>query len=358
MTEREERLTQLERALVLAKALSRESAMAEIHWLRGATFFALSDGERCLSAHRAALMYARRAHQVDLQAHALSGIGDASLLRGDYAQASQAFGECLSLCESLGIDGEIHASGHSMMSICCRLQHLREDTERHLQRAAALAESGGWSRIQMLAAINLAFSRTESGDFADARRLLQSTRDRARQYGVQWFYELSQSIYTLVLLWQGNTTEAAALARQQWQAGGIMPARTLMLGVVARTSDDAGERRACIDEAIETFPKYGIVPSMLLSCQNFITMALERDMPDTVHAFCSLLEQRYSEVPWTRLTADYGRACLQVCQLLGGPLDLALRSRLQVLHDEAMDAGRVVLARHIAAHMAMGESRP
>jgi tetratricopeptide (TPR) repeat protein len=74
--------------------------LARLHHLRGNLFFPLGNIAGCREAHEQALDYAQRASSTDLEARALSGLGDAEYNRGRMITANGYFRRCVELAAS------------------------------------------------------------------------------------------------------------------------------------------------------------------------------------------------------------------------------------------------------------------
>lgn len=91
-------LAALDRAEVAANRSG--IAAAQLHTLRGSVYFSQARLEECQASHERALPIARRAGQVLLEAHALSGLGDANYAAARLTTAARMWEECVALARS------------------------------------------------------------------------------------------------------------------------------------------------------------------------------------------------------------------------------------------------------------------
>lgn len=137
------------------------------------------------SQHQRALEHAERAKQLhdedgDLICRAMAeqAIGNAHLALGDPEAARAAYGEALA---------SALASGHPYPELLTRVSLARLDpddpaADRHLADGLAIARAG-FGSAEALIASELGVRATRSGRYADARRLLDQSIDKARSHG-------------------------------------------------------------------------------------------------------------------------------------------------------------------------------
>ena len=98
-------LADLERAEAAAAKLELVAERARIHLLRGNLYFPRGEIDRCLAEHRRGLEFAHQAGSTELEAAALSGLGDVEYVRGRMVSASERFDQCVSSAGSTASRG-------------------------------------------------------------------------------------------------------------------------------------------------------------------------------------------------------------------------------------------------------------
>jgi tetratricopeptide (TPR) repeat protein len=73
--------------------------LSKLHYLKGSLAFPRGDFKGCLAAHSTARALAKRAAEPELEARALSGLGDAYYAQGRMFRAYEVVEDCLALCE-------------------------------------------------------------------------------------------------------------------------------------------------------------------------------------------------------------------------------------------------------------------
>jgi tetratricopeptide (TPR) repeat protein len=93
----------LDKAAAVALASDLAAELARVHYLRGSLHFPRGELEGCLREHGLALVQARRAGSPEIEAQALSGLGDAEYGRGRMVTAHACFQRCVTLCRGHGL---------------------------------------------------------------------------------------------------------------------------------------------------------------------------------------------------------------------------------------------------------------
>lgn len=111
--------------------LTGEAARAErtrIHYLRGNLHFTRGEAEACRVEHEAALALARANGDLEYEARALNGLGDACYAIGRMRTARDHFQACTDLCQRLGF-GRIELSCRFMLAHCAIFL---DESDRHI----------------------------------------------------------------------------------------------------------------------------------------------------------------------------------------------------------------------------------
>ena len=165
---RAEAMDILSRAEDMAEQAGHKTGLAQIQYYRGSLLFVDGDREGCLSAHQKALDLATEADTPHWQAHALSGLGDAYYAHGQIATAHNFFNRSMELCHGLGLGARLGL---------------------------------GWIATKMV-------------DYDAAKRQLQSGIDIARAVRIKRFEAVGLMNLARCLIFQGESPQAAELARE------------------------------------------------------------------------------------------------------------------------------------------------
>ena len=125
----EEGFTALELAEPLARKVSSDLQLAEIHYYFGSLLFARGDVEACLRHHEQARDSALKAGDAEWEARALSGLGDAHYGRGRMRLALDHFRRCRALCQEHGFGRVEVGSTHMIGAVRRYLLECREALE-------------------------------------------------------------------------------------------------------------------------------------------------------------------------------------------------------------------------------------
>ncbi|RRJ82853.1 adenylate/guanylate cyclase domain-containing protein [Aestuariirhabdus litorea] len=192
----DEGLEQLPPAMRVARQLGGGEAMAMLQNLQGNLQFSRGDIEACLLSHGQALETARSIGSVAAQVQALSGIGDANLLRGMLVTAEQAYDRCLALC-----------SGEALRPLrspnLCLRGHMRlylnrlPESEEDIREAIGLALELQDKRTEMIARGScLAKTLCEQARYESACQELESALEVACGLKAERF----EALYRLFLV--------------------------------------------------------------------------------------------------------------------------------------------------------------
>ena len=119
------------------KPLYRE--LARIYRLRSSDSFFRSDQAVCEQTSRTMLEYARLAGDLELEARALSSLGDAEYMSGRFVSAKQYFNQCIEIAESKGF-GRMLGPNQMMLGYIAHFENDFDARRRHYETAADLSE--------------------------------------------------------------------------------------------------------------------------------------------------------------------------------------------------------------------------
>lgn len=329
-------------ALDKAERLAGHQAppLARLHSLRGNVLFPLGRLDDCLKAHQRARKYAREAGSPELEARALSGLGDADYLRGRMITAHGHFDRCIELCRRHGL-AWIEATNLSMRGITRYFQNDLTGAYEDTQQAAALAARIGDRRAEILARDIQFYVLHSWGDWPAAREQIERGMDLARRLGSQRFEADYRLNLALVLLAEGQRAAAAQHLEEAYafsRRASLNFVGPWILGALAGATEDAGRRRWALAEGEALLAVNSIGHNHLNFYQLAIELALEEADWAAVARYCAALEAytRREPLPWSNFFIARGRS---LAAWRGGQRDATTRQELQRLVDEAERVG-------------------
>jgi tetratricopeptide (TPR) repeat protein len=177
----EEGFAALELAEPLARKVSSDLQLAEIHYYFGSLLFARGDVEACLRHHEQARDSALKAGDAEWEARALSGLGDAHYGRGRMRLALDHFRHCRALCQEHGFGRVEVGSTHMIGAVRRYLLECREALE-DVGAATAMAAKVGNARTRMVALNIVGEMLVDAGQFAAGRAALEEALGLAQAF--------------------------------------------------------------------------------------------------------------------------------------------------------------------------------
>jgi tetratricopeptide (TPR) repeat protein len=332
-------LDALERAEPIADRLGLALERSRIHFTRGNLFFAQSNSAGCRQEHERALDYARRAGDVESEAQALSGLGDALYAQGRMLTALGYFRQCVELCEQQGLL-KFEIPNRAMVGHCLQYSNDTEAGIAEVRSACDAAARTGLVSQEIMTQESLGLILLGSGRYEDAERALRRAESLARPAGARRY--LTMVLYGLgcIAHHRGHSDEARqhfeealALARQT----GLGFAGPPVLGGLARLASERAERERLLREAEAVLQDECISHCYLWFYRDSIEGALELGEWDDAIRRADALEQYASgePLPWTRLVAARARALARIGQHGMSPGSALELTRLR---DEAREA--------------------
>ena len=292
-------LAVLDTAETAAATLEMDAERSRIHYLRGSLYFPRGRVKESRAEHERALEFARRAGSAELEALALSGLGDAHYADARMRSAAAAFAQCVALAREHGLgrielanlpmlaftrffSGEVRPAieiGHSAAATARRVGARRGEIIAHhllftaylelaqLDKAEAAAHAGH------AAAIELKARRFEAESAAFLAQLARIDGDRAT--AVKW------------------AREALAIARET----GIDYVGGTIFGELAAATEDPLERRNAIAEGLALLARGGLSHNHLWFYRAVIEADLRRGAWDELGRWADGLDALTREEP-------------------------------------------------------------
>ena len=220
--------------------------LARLHHLRGNLFFPLGNIAGCREAHEQALDYAQRANSTDLEARALSGLGDAEYNRGRMITANGYFRRCVELAQRHG-HRRIEVANRSMVGFS--RYYANEIREAYADGAAA-AESAsevGHLRAELLGRLMMYWTLYDLADFDRAKEEIGNARRLAERLGSGRFLAQTHTTLASILRREGQREEALETAERavaiSLDSGAGFNGPWAMSELALNTEDDEARQR-------------------------------------------------------------------------------------------------------------------
>lgn len=301
---------------VLRKAESlagqRPRLLARLHTLQGNLFFPLGRMAECLKAHQRARKYAREAGSAELEARALSGLGDAAYLRGRMITARGHFDRCVELARANGL-ARIEASNLCMRGITCfysnELEAARRDTGDAIELAARIAHA----RADTVARTSLITVLCYQADWMAARQVAEQGLELTRRLGAPRFEAEILMHLGLIGLGRGDRVAAERTLDDAYALGrhtSLAYVGPWILAALAATTTDAAKRRQALAEGESLLAESSVSHNHLHFRQLAIEVALEDGDGSEALRHCTALADytRSEPLPWSEFFIARGRA--------------------------------------------------
>lgn len=240
----------LDQAQPIAQHLGLSSESSKIHHLRGNLLFAQGKVTDCKAQHQMALEAALRSGDVECEAQALSGLGDAQYAVGLMHSALDYFQRCVALCAGRGWV-RIEAPNRCMVGHCLLYLNRSSEAIEEAQRACDMTKQYGGISVQVFARTSLAQFLCESGNITQAEPACGDGLALARATGSRRYESVCLQSLAGLCLQQGRGDEARqhldaalGLARET----GMAFIGAALYGRLARSATDSDERANALRE--------------------------------------------------------------------------------------------------------------
>lgn len=331
-------------AEAFAERLDLPRERSRVHHLRGNLYFAAGDGPACRAEHEIALRHAERAGDVECEAQAFGGLGDAEYLQGRMRDALAAFERCVALCDR-GRLPKIAIPGRVMVAHCASYLHPLAVSVAGMRRALEQARRIGQVQFEIFARQSLGLVLATRGDYEAAVGELQIGVPIARQAGARRF--LSAMLYSLALarLAGGQGEEARALLDEAYvlaEQTGFAFAGPLVLGAMAVAADPWVEASRRLEQGEAVLRTPCISHCHLHFRRHAIDACLAHREWDEALRHARALESYVSDqpLPWATLVIDRARLLAARGR---GACDDGVRDGLRQVREEAARLGMLSL---------------
>ena len=336
----EEGMEALEKAETAARSVGADDQLAQVHFYRGSLLFGQGEIDRCLEEQRRGLEYAERAEDVELQARALSGLGDALYARGLIASALGYFRQCIALCQEHGLV-RIEVPNRYIIGVTRRYMNDFAGAFEDVLAAAQLASKIKNRRAEMYAKMLVGEFLIERGEPDRAAAPLGKSLDIAKSMGNKRFqaYVMNQQARGFLSLDERRNArklleEALAISRET----GATFIGPRLFGTAALAAENNLERSEALREGEAIVRRGCNAHNVIWFYRDAIDACLDTEDWDGADRYAAALEAytRPEPLPWSDLFVARGRALAAYGR---GKRDDATLAELQRLRDEADRAG-------------------
>jgi class 3 adenylate cyclase/tetratricopeptide (TPR) repeat protein len=345
-------------AIGTAERAGQTEQLSRLHYLKGSISFPKGDFQGCLEAHTRALDYAGQAGSPELEARALSGLGDAYYAQGRMFLAHDVFEKCLDLCTRHGLVA-VEAANRFMLGTAKIYLNQTEAALLEAKRSVSLAREAGLLRPEIVSRLTAGWILQSLERSAEALAEVDQGIAAARALGAKRFEPFLRETAVRAHLSEGRREDAEAIARevvaQTRELGAMRFIGPWVLATAAMASGEQDAANALLDEGdtllasgcvghnYYRFYAYGIV-----GCLDRGDIARARRYCDALAAYTAA-----EPAPWSDFFIAFGRAAGDFAE--GAP---DARDRLGSLADQAAQAGLLTSKRRIARFLERGRIAP
>lgn len=329
----------LERAAAVAQANDLSAELARLCHLRGNLYFMLGNLQGCREQHTRALELARTIGSPEIEARAIGGLADASYAEGRLLTAYDQFRQCVTLAQERGF-GRIEVANRSMVAIAMLTTNDVRGALEDALAAIALAQRVGQDRAEMVARHSAHQAFLLLGELEQASLHTDRAHELAVKLGSKRFEAESMAFRAEIRRAEGRLPEALALQRQALEITrgiGMSYMGPLILGGIAVTTDDAGERRAVLEEGERLLAAGSLSHNHMYFYRDAIDACLRAQDWAGAERYADALEVYVAPepLPWTDLLIARARALTRYGR---GERSETLRAALEQLHRTAETA--------------------
>ncbi len=341
----EELVEVLEKAEAVATSHALTLKLAQIHQIRGGAHFFRGEIEACLKSNKTSLEYAREADSPEVEAQALSGLGDAEYNRGRFISSHHYFNQCIELAREHGF-GRVIAANLSMRGYVSQWQNDNEATTADYHAAVEQAIRTQDLRAEMLALLTGGTFWAATGNLVEGEKWLRRGLSITHRLGSRLFEGEYYYLLGRIAIQQGNRQEARKLAQTavdilHESESGMTFGGPIALGVLALALEDAGQRHVALAEAETQLDAGSVGHNYLVFYEDAMEVSLEMEEWDEVERYAQALEDytRAETLPRCDFFMSRGRALAAHGR---GKQDHETEAELRRLYEEAGRAGLVI----------------
>ena len=326
----------LDQAQRIAQRVSSVAVRSRIHHVRGNLLFAAGRADECRGEHEQALHYAQEAGDLECEAQALSGLGDAQYIQARMLSGLEYFRRCITLCERAGLV-KLEIPNRCMMAHCGYYANRLDESVAHIRRAAEEARRIGHAYGEIFAQESLGMLLASSGHYDEAVEAVNQVMPLARQADARRYLTVLLCSLAIAKLSRSEAGEARAhldeaLALTE-QTGNSFYGAVVWSGI-ARTAKDYAQARRALDQGEALLREPCVSHCHLHFYRDAIDVSLDARAWDAALRYASALETYVSgePLPWASLLIERGRALVAVGsgRATGAVFDQLLRIRAEI----------------------------
>jgi tetratricopeptide (TPR) repeat protein len=344
----------LDRAQPIAEHSSLWSVCSRIRSTRGNLYFAQGKVAACGAEHQLALVYARRAGDLECEAVAWSGLGDHCYAEGRMQTGLGHFERAVELSRQAG-QLRVEIPSLCMAGHCRTWSGDGEAGLADIRRAVALSQRIGLAQIEVMTLESISFALVLRGDLAEAESWLVQATDAARRATARRYLAVNLLLMASCRAAQGNVGAARELVDEAFGISmeiGMGFFGPSLLAAKARAAQDPIERRRWLREAEAMLQPDCLAHARLMFYSDAIDVSLEEKNWEEALRYANDLEAfaRPEPFEFVRLAAARARGLVALGRR--GP-EPELVGQLTDLRDEIRRAGFGAFAPGIEAALAL-----
>ena len=329
----------LDEAEPIADSLELWEELARICITRANLAFWKGHTEKCLPFSERALDYARRARSVELEVHALGGIGDAYYAGGRMQSAHDYFTKCVEAAKRNGL-GRVEVAhrvqiGGGTMQL---MLDMRRSLALSVETAKISAEFGSL-RSELQSYVSATNAAVALGELDEARKHAEKLLRLANEMGASRTKARYYCYLGRILLAEGKRQEACEALEEGYRISretGTGYVGAAILGTLARATGDPDRQRKILSDGETLLTQGAVGHNFLEFYEDAIEACLESGDSDEAVRYAALLEDYVSAepLPLTDFLVARGRALAAFGK---GERNNALSEELLRLTQEARD---------------------
>ena len=305
---------ELASAEVIAMRHELSAELARIRLLQGNAAFFLGDPEAGFVVSTRALDEARAAGSLELEARALSNLGDAEYGRGHMLSAHGFFSRCVKISRECGF-GQILPGNLGMLGVVSFFKNDFRTFEDNLRSSIELAKKTRQLRKEMIFSGFLGGNMMEwskEGALTEAQKLLARQDELALDLGAKDHLAVNRVRRARISLQAGDVSDAESLCHEaigMYREIGSRTRMSMAFSTLAEATRDTITRRSALKEGEALLPG-ALGDTYLYFYRDAIEACLRTGEWDEVHHYIQALENytRVEPLPWSNFFIARGRA--------------------------------------------------
>ncbi len=330
----------LSRAESLALACGDARRQADICFLRGNLYFPSGNFDGCLEQHARSRELARSVGDPEREARALSGLGDASYLRGAMITAHGHFDRCVELSQQQELPN-IVAANLMMRGLTRMFQNRFVEGLADAQASARLAGEIGALRAAVVADNSLHNILVDMGRWDDVLESAERLKALAEATGARRFMCVYFVTVGLLSMRAGDRRRAQKLVQEGYatcEEAGVAFQGAWTLGTLALVAEDENVRADALCRGQALLDRGSVSHNHFYFYREAMEVSALHGRWSDVELYAGRLQAytRSEPLPWSDLLIARGQALARFGR---DQQDAAARSELLRVHAEASRVG-------------------